>query len=243
LTFWSMVFAVLFTTTNPAPVGPEWPHMDPGSTVLGKPGQKFATSRLPPAQLQVVPTTVTRGSDFTTQLSSSSGAVVGTEPLPAPDSCVVNCGPKGAQTLGATQAVTGTEPELLVARPCGSLLPVLSDASGRLAPLAGGAPNCRILPRPGVNCDTKAYVRVEYVPTLIRCNPTPNPLAKSALIAPLAESKRNTRPPSVVSSRLTPWVASTGQMSMPTGNVPRNSEGLTAMEVGLLRGLPGFART
>ncbi len=81
--------------------------MDPGSTVLGKPGQKFATSKLPPAQLQVVPTTVTRGSDLTTQLSSSRGAVGGRLPLPAPDSCVVNCAPSGAQTLGATHAVDG----------------------------------------------------------------------------------------------------------------------------------------
>src|SRR5580692_2470895 len=143
-------------TTNPAPVGPECPHMDPGSTVLGKPGQKFATSKLPPAQLQVLPTTVTRGSDFTTQLSSSNGAVDGRLPLPVPDTCVVNCGPKGAQTLGATHAVAGTEPELLVARPSGSLLPVLNEASGRFAPLAGGAPSCRIWPRPGVNCDTNA---------------------------------------------------------------------------------------
>src|ERR1700704_5688665 len=130
--------------------------MDPGSTVLGNPGQKFATSKLPPAQLQVVPTTVTRGSVLTTQLSSSRGEPVGMLRLPAPDSCVVNCAPKGAQALGAMQADAGTEPELLVARPCGSLLPVLNDASGRFAPLAGGAPNCRILPRPGVNCDTNA---------------------------------------------------------------------------------------
>ncbi len=72
---WSTAFAVDFTTTNPDPVGPEWPHRDPGSTVLGNPGQKFAISRVPPAQLQVPAETdaVTRGSAFTTQLSSSRG--------------------------------------------------------------------------------------------------------------------------------------------------------------------------
>src|SRR5579863_6364620 len=29
LALWSTVLAVLFTTTKPAPVGPEWPHMEP----------------------------------------------------------------------------------------------------------------------------------------------------------------------------------------------------------------------
>src|SRR5258708_4743652 len=31
-----------FLSRFPEPVGPEWPHMEPRSTVLGKPGQKFA---------------------------------------------------------------------------------------------------------------------------------------------------------------------------------------------------------
>src|SRR5258707_12448789 len=135
--------------------------MEPGSTVLGKPGQKFATSRFPPAQLQFVPTTVTRGSDFTTQLSSSSGAVGGKLPVPDPEICVLNCGPKGWQALGAMHALMGTEPELVTASPCGSLMPVLKVASDVLAPLAGGAPNCRILPLCVVYCETNAYVTVE----------------------------------------------------------------------------------
>src|SRR5271156_4416031 len=72
---WSTALAVDFTTTNPEPVGPEWPHIDPGNNVLGNPGQKFAISRVPPAQLQVPAEidAVTRGSALTTQLSSSRG--------------------------------------------------------------------------------------------------------------------------------------------------------------------------
>src|SRR5277367_480505 len=107
LMFWSTVLAVAFTTTNPDPVGPEWPHRDPGSTVLGKPGQKFAMSRVPPAQLQVPAETdaVTRGSALTTQLSSSRGlfwfkllVVI----------WVVSWVPRGAQIFGAMQSPTGS---------------------------------------------------------------------------------------------------------------------------------------
>ena len=38
--------------------------------------------------------------------------------------------------FGAMHALTGTEPELLAARPCGSLLPVLKTASALLLPPA-----------------------------------------------------------------------------------------------------------
>src|ERR1700722_11463803 len=103
LVIWSTAFAVDFTTTNPDPVGPEWPHIDPGSKVLGNPGQKFAMSRVPPAQLQVPAETdaVTRGSAFTTQLSSSKGLLglnsfVGLLVV----IWVVSCPPRGAQVFG-----------------------------------------------------------------------------------------------------------------------------------------------
>src|SRR5258708_21207902 len=99
--------------------------MEPGSTVLGKPGQKLATSRFPPAQLQFVPTTVTRGSDFTTQLSSSSGAAGRKVPGPGPEICGANCSPKGWPKLGGMKALMRTEPELITATPCGTFLPVV----------------------------------------------------------------------------------------------------------------------
>src|SRR5882757_1628666 len=163
LASWSTAFAVDFTTTNPDPVGPEWPHIDPGSSVLGNPGQKFAMSRVPPAQLQVPAVTdaVTRGSAFTTQLSSSKGLLGFNLSVVNCVICVDSCPPRGAQELGAMQSPTGSEAELVTASPCGLLTPVLVLDNGLLAPLAGGAPNCRILPVPGVDWATKAYGKVE----------------------------------------------------------------------------------
>src|SRR6266852_7545314 len=162
---WSTAFAVDFTTTNPDPVGPEWPHMDPGSKVLGNPGQKFAMSRVPPAQLQLtggVTDAVTRGSAFTTQLSSSKGLVVLNSCVGLlVVICVASCPPSGAQVFGEMQSPTGSELELVTASPWGLLTPVLTLDSGLLAPLKGGAPNCRILPVPGVNWASKAYGKVE----------------------------------------------------------------------------------
>src|ERR1700685_3632415 len=152
---WSTALAGDFTTTNPDPVGPEWPHIDPGNTVLGNPGQKFAISRVPPAQLQVPAEidAVTRGSALTTQLSSSRGlfgfrlfAVI----------CVISWAPRGAQLLGAIQELTGTEAELVTASPSGLLTPVLTLDRGLLAPLAGGAPKCRTRPGPGCAWAIKA---------------------------------------------------------------------------------------
>ena len=42
----SMPLPVPFTTTKPAPVGPEWPQKVPGTMVEGNPGQNCETSRV-----------------------------------------------------------------------------------------------------------------------------------------------------------------------------------------------------
>src|SRR5277367_5668270 len=98
----STAIAVVSTTTNPDPVGPECPHSEAGTNVLGNPGQKFATSMVPPAQLQVPAETdaVTRGSALITQLCSSTG-LFGFRLVAA--IWVVSCAPSGAHVLGAMQ--------------------------------------------------------------------------------------------------------------------------------------------
>src|SRR5208282_220013 len=103
----STAIAVSLYTTNPDPVGPECPHSDAGTIVLGNPGQKFATSMVPPAQLQVPAETdaVTRGSALITQLCSSKG-LLGFRLFAA--ICVVSWPPKGAHVFGAMQLLTGT---------------------------------------------------------------------------------------------------------------------------------------
>src|SRR5471032_2157828 len=118
---WSTAFAVDFTTTNPDPVGPEWPHSDPGNKVLGNPGQKFLISRLPPAQLQVPAETdaVTRGSAVTTQLSSSRG-LAGFKGVVVVI-CVVSSGPNGAHELGAMQSPICSDAKAVTESPWGLL--------------------------------------------------------------------------------------------------------------------------
>jgi hypothetical protein len=163
-----------------------------------------------------------------------------------PRNCVVNWAPRGAQILGAMQSPTGSEAEFVTASPCGLLTPVLTLDRGAFAPLAGGAPNCNILPVPGVDCATKAYGKVEYVPTLILSRPAPSPSAKSVTNAPVLESKRITRPLAVGSRRLTPWplagyVVSARQRSIPLGFSPANE--LISIEVGPVSGTLGWLST
>ena len=52
--------------------------------------------------------------------------------------------PRKVQVSGASQALTGAELDPVTAMPLGSTTFLLTDASGVLLPLAGGAPNCRI---------------------------------------------------------------------------------------------------
>src|ERR1700744_2822061 len=104
--------------------------------VLGKPGQKFATSNvggMQPGvgvapqtfmaggrQLHTLFVTCTRGS-VTVQACCKIVAPAGIRDTPNPEICTVSCGPNGLQVCGATQELTGVEPELVNASPIGSL--------------------------------------------------------------------------------------------------------------------------
>ena len=152
--------------------------MELGSNVCGKVGQNLLsdTSKvfrpvvgsMPHVQVYFTPgvgglvgvgVTVTRGSALMTQLCSPTEAPDWARLLVDPEITVVSCGPNGSQPEPVMQAVTGAEPELVAASARGSFTPVASVARrGAVVapPLVGAAPNCRILPVPGLESATKA---------------------------------------------------------------------------------------
>src|SRR5471032_2507673 len=72
--FGSMPVAVPSITAKPAPVGPEWPHTEPGITAAGNDGQILVPApigKADPLQVQP-PVVVTRGSGCTMQFCSST---------------------------------------------------------------------------------------------------------------------------------------------------------------------------